>query len=104
MLHGTGFCLEGGDNEPVRGFYRNVYVLAENAASAIERAKKIEIGTLHKGEFAAVLSDVTERDLAVEEVEESWAYWKLLRPEGHIFYSSDDETEADSGRPAQGLS
>jgi hypothetical protein len=95
MLHGTGFVLDPGDGKQARGFYRTVYVLAVDAASAIRRAKEQQLSTLHTGEYAESAGGISEANLAVEAIEETWAYWKLLRPEGHIFYTDEDEHQTD---------
>ena len=100
MLRGDGFLLELGPGKPACGFYRNVYVLAADAASAIERAKKQQLDQLYTGEYAGSIRGITEANLAIEEIEESWAYWKLFRPEGHVFYDTVDEEDVslDKGR------
>jgi hypothetical protein len=100
MLHGTGFALDFGGGKPVCGFYRNVYVLAVNAASAIDRAKQAEVDTMRTGEYAESFRDITVANLDVEEIEESWAYWKLLLREGHAFYNDLDDNDQSERKPS----
>lgn len=71
------------------GFLTNIYVWSATKSGAIYLAKPRLIAALERRAREGGV-DFSNAELKVESVECSNQYWKLLRPEGFVFYRQDE--------------
>lgn len=89
LLNGHPVQMHFADRvEPVcYGFYKNNYVFAANDAAAIRAAKTRVLEQLvHHQEITAF--NESDLVLTVDEINPSWAFWRLWRQQGFIFYEA----------------
>lgn len=71
------------------GFLNNVYILAPSKPEAVSAARvrlnKSLGARAEKGEI-----EFSNAEVKVDSVERSGQLWKLVRPEGFVFYRQDD--------------
>ena len=89
-LSGDGFRLVLEDKPPVEaGFVKNMFVIATDSERARQRAiedvrKKIDEQAYGGG---IVLGDI---NINVDNVSSSLMFWKIINPEGFVFFPIDN--------------
>lgn len=76
------------------GFVKNVYVWATSESAAIAAARSQLDAALSKKSRRAKI-EFSDAAFKVESVEPSSQFWKLVRPEGFVFYKQEGAERAN---------